>query len=108
MGANQGERLAAFLRALAEHYDMVVVDTPPVLAVSDTQLLCRLVDKTIFVVRWERTRAETALLAVRQLHDAGADIAGVVLSMVNLKRHARYGYGDAGSYYAELSRYYVG
>lgn len=102
------ERLSAFLRALAEHYDVVVIDTPPVLAVSDTQLLSRLVDKTIFVVRWEKTRAETALLAVRQLHAAGADIAGVVLSMVNLKRHARYGYGDAGSYYAELRRYYVG
>ncbi|WP_151175533.1 GumC family protein [Hypericibacter terrae] len=102
------ERLAAFLRALAEHYDMVVIDTPPVLAVSDTQLLSRLVDKTVFVVRWEKTRAETAALAVRALHDAGADIAGVVLSMVNLKRHARYGYGDAGSYYAELRRYYVG
>jgi capsular exopolysaccharide synthesis family protein len=102
------ERLAAFLRALAEHYDMVVIDTPPVLAVSDTQLLSRLVDKTIFVVRWQKTRAETALVAVQQLHDAGADIAGAVLSMVDLKRHARYGYGDAGSYYAELRRYYVG
>lgn len=102
------DRLSAFLRALAEHYDMVVIDTPPVLAVSDTQLLSRLVDKTVFVVRWEKTRAETAMLAVRQLHEAGADIAGVVLSMVNLKRHARYGYGDAGSYYAELRRYYVG
>jgi capsular exopolysaccharide synthesis family protein len=102
------ERLAAFLRALAEHYDAVVIDTPPVLAVSDTQLLSRLVDKTIFIVRWERTRAETALVAVQQLHEAGADIAGVVLSMVNMKRHARYSYGDAGSYYAELRRYYVG
>jgi polysaccharide biosynthesis transport protein len=102
------ERLAAFLGALGEHYDHVVIDTPPVLAVSDTQILCRLVDKTIFVVRWERTRVETAILAVRQLIDAGADIAGVVLSMVDMKRHARYGYGDASSYYAELRRYYVG
>lgn len=104
LGSN---RLAAFLGALGEHYDVVVVDTPPVLAVSDTQLLCRLVDKTIFVVRWEKTRAETALLALRQLVEAGADIAGVLLSMVDVKKHARYGYGDAGSYYAELRRYYV-
>ncbi|MFZ5790036.1 MAG: GumC family protein [Pseudomonadota bacterium] len=101
-------RLAAFLGALGEHYDVVVVDTPPVLAVSDTQLLCRLVDKTVFVVRWEKTRAETALIALRQLVEAGADIAGVLLSMVDVKKHARYGYGDAGSYYDELRRYYVG
>jgi succinoglycan biosynthesis transport protein ExoP len=102
------ERLAAFLGALGQHYDQVIIDTPPVLAVSDTQILCRLVDKTIFVVRWERTRVETAILAIRQLIDAGADVAGVVLSMVDMKRHARYGYGDASSYYAELRRYYVG
>jgi capsular exopolysaccharide synthesis family protein len=99
---------AAFLGALGEHYDVVVLDTPPVLAVSDTQLLCRLVDKTVFVVRWGRTRAETALITLRQLVEAGADIAGVLLSMVDVKKHARYGYGDAGSYYDELRRYYVG
>ncbi|HWA42743.1 MAG TPA: polysaccharide biosynthesis tyrosine autokinase [Hypericibacter adhaerens] len=102
------ERLSAFLGALAEHYDQVIIDTPPVMAVSDAQILCRLVDKTIFVVRWERTRADTAVMAVRQLVDAGADLAGVALSMVDMKRHARYGYGDASSYYADLQRYYVG
>jgi hypothetical protein len=47
-------------------------------------------------------------MAVRQLVDAGADLAGVALSMVDMKRHARYGYGDASSYYADLQRYYVG
>jgi len=102
------ERLPAFLGALGEHYDQVIIDTPPVLAVSDAQILSRLVDKTIFVVRWERTRVEAAVLALRQLADAGADVAGVVLSMVDMKRHARYGYGDASNYYAELRRYYVG
>jgi len=41
------------------------------------------------------------------MFEAGADIAGVVLSRVDLKKHARYGYADSGYYRGHYSKYYV-
>ncbi|MFQ5958216.1 MAG: hypothetical protein ACE5LF_02495, partial [Alphaproteobacteria bacterium] len=56
------------------------------------------VDKTIFLVRAEKTRRETVLAGLRQLSDAGADLAGAVLTQVDVRRHAHYDYGGS-SYY---------
>ena len=87
------EKMRALLAALREVYDLVVIDTPPVLALSDTLVLLRSVDKTVFLVQWEKTRRETALAGLRQVIDAGGDIAGIVLAQVDLKRQAQYRYG---------------
>ena len=43
-----------------------------------------------------------------QLGAAGANVAGVVLSQVNVRAHARYGYGDSGAYHSYARRYYLG
>jgi Mrp family chromosome partitioning ATPase len=77
------------------------------MAVSDSRILARLVDKTIFVVRWSETRREVAMMGLKQIIEAGASVAGVVLSMVNVKKHAAYGYGDSGAYYGRYSKYYT-
>jgi succinoglycan biosynthesis transport protein ExoP len=98
------EMMRAMLAALREVYDLVVVDTPPVLALSDTLVLLRSVDKTIFLVQWEKTWRETALAGLRQVLDAGADLAGSVLSQVDLKRQAQYHYGS--SYYTYYNSAY--
>ncbi len=39
--------------------------------------------------------------------DAKLDVAGVVLTQVNVRKHARYGYGDHGSYYGKYKSYYT-
>ena len=95
------------LRRLAETNDLVVIDSPPVLAVSDPRVLSRLADKTVYAVRWVETRRETALMGLKQILDVGADVAGVVLTMVNVRKHARYNYGDSGSYYGRYRKYYT-
>jgi capsular exopolysaccharide synthesis family protein len=87
------EKMRALLMALREIYDLVVIDTPPVLALSDTLVLVRSVDKTVFLVQWEKTRRETSIAGLRQVIDAGADLAGIVLAQVDLKRQAQYRYG---------------
>ncbi|MEQ9349251.1 MAG: protein tyrosine kinase, partial [Alphaproteobacteria bacterium] len=93
---------------LAELYEFVVLDTPPVLAVSDALVLVRIVDKTIFLARWEKTRRETVLAGLKQTLDAGADLAGVVLTQVDVRKHAQYTYSDSGYYYyGAYSRYYT-
>jgi capsular exopolysaccharide synthesis family protein len=96
------------LKTLAKNYDLIILDSAPVLAVSDTLFLSRVVDKTVFVTRWATTRRETAVLGLRKLREAKADIAGALLSIVDTKDLASYGYSDSGSYQGDLKRYYSG
>jgi len=91
---------------LREMYDMVVFDTPPLMAVSDALVLMRDVDRTLFLVRWEKTRRETVLAGIKQALEAGANLAGTVLTQVNVKKHASYDYGDSGYYYYGSYRKY--
>ena len=102
------ERMAQFLSGLAETYDLVLIDSSPVLAVSEVRILSRHVDKVVFLVRWAGTRREVAVAGLKQFLDAGSDVAGVLLSMVDVKKHARYGYGDSGYYYGAVRKYYTG
>ncbi len=95
------------LEETAAYYDLVIIDTPPIAAVSDCFTLSSLVDKAIYVIRWEQTPRNVALAGIRQLAEAGADIAGIVLSRVDLKKHARYGYANSGYYRGSYQKYYI-
>jgi polysaccharide biosynthesis transport protein len=100
-------RMQALMEYAAGRYGFIVLDTPPLLAVSDALVLVRHVDKTLFLVRWEKTRRDTAMSGLRQVIDAGADLAGVVLSLVDRRRQARYGYRDSAYYdYGPHKKYY--
>jgi succinoglycan biosynthesis transport protein ExoP len=81
-----------------DRYDLIILDAPPVPAVSDVIALCHLADATICLVRWGHTPRQTALNALRVLALRGAIIAGVVLSRVDLRLHVAYGYHDYASY----------
>lgn len=102
------ERLKTFLQTIGANYDLVILDSPPTMAVADARILAHHADKTILVVRWASTRREVVEMSLRQLAEAGADLAGVVLSRVNVRRHAGYGYGDSGYYYGSARKYYTG
>ena len=104
LGSNNMKRLIATAR---ERYDWVVLDTPPVLAVSDAKLLSQLADKTVFLAKWDTTPREALLAGLKQLTDIGADLAGVMLVQANMRKHARYGYGDIGYYYGHYREYYT-
>jgi len=99
------ETIIAFLRT---RFDYVIFDTPPVMAVSDARILGRLVDKTVFVVHWDKTPKKVIKAAIQQLLTHEVDIAGCVLQQVNLKRYRGFGYGDSGYYYhyGKYGQYY--
>ncbi len=100
-------RMRRLMQQLGEAFDLVVLDTPPVLAVSDALLLVRQTDTTIFVVRWEKTRRDIAAAGVKMAYEAGARLSGIVLTQVDLRRHAQYDYTDSGVYYYRgYKRYY--
>ena len=66
--------------------------SPALAAVSDTRVLARLADATVFVVEWETTPRPVALDSFRSLKTSGARIAGVIMQKVNVRKSARYGY----------------
>jgi len=101
-------RMESIMTFLRKRFDYVIVDTPPVMAVSDARILGRLVDKTVFVVRWDKTPKKVIKAAIKQLVTHKVDIAGCVLQQVNLKRYGSYGYGNSGYYYhyGKYGQYY--
>ena len=99
-------QLKKLIAGLSSYYEIILIDSAPVLAVSDTRLLSRLADKTVFLVRWSRTRREVAQRALRQLLDSGANVAGAVLTIVDVKKHAYYSFSDSGAYVGSVTKYY--
>jgi succinoglycan biosynthesis transport protein ExoP len=100
-------KMRELFRQLRESYDFVVVDSAPLLGVTDSKLVALLTDKVIFVSQWQKTTKDTAKNALANLREAKASIAGVVLSQVDVRKHAQYGYGDVGQYYGKYQKYYV-
>lgn len=79
------------LESLSERFDCVVIDSPPLVPVTDAAILSRLADTTLLVVRSMKTRKDHAKQALRSLRDVNANVAGAVLNGVGL-RPGGYGY----------------
>ncbi len=84
-------RMGQVIERLAQQNDIVVVDSPPVLAVTDAALLARQVDGVLLVLSAGSTREKEARRAVEDLEKVGAPILGVVLNKVPANRHGEYG-----------------
>ena len=83
------------LETLKENFDYIILDTPPVQAVTDAQILSTKADGTILVVRAERTRRESVQNAVNLLKKVNANIIGTVLNGLDESRNKYYYYyGD--------------
>ena len=81
------ERMAEFIKTLKEGFDLMIIDSSPVLGAAHTSLSPTLVDGVILVARSDKTNRKTVLEAKRQLHLANAPILGVILNGIDLKRH---------------------
>jgi len=81
------ERFKRFLKDVAERFDRVVIDSPPLVPVTDAAVLSTLVDGTIYVLRAFRTSRQLAGQGLRALRDVDAPVVGAVLNAVNLNSH---------------------
>lgn len=99
--------MTQLIHSLRPHFDLIVLDTPPVLAVSDAKVAGKLADKVLYVVKWDATPRGLVQHGLRAAVEANLDLAGVVLAQVNLRKHARYGYGDNAYYYGKYKNYYT-
>ena len=95
-------------RRLRDDYDLIVIDSPPVLALSDAMVLSAQADATLFAVRWATTSRTAAKLGLKQLRTCRSNgtMAGVVLSMVNAREHMSDGHPDSAFYSKELLGYH--
>lgn len=95
------------LADVRKKFDLVILDTAPTLAVSDTRILSAKADVTVFLARWRKTPEKAILAALKTLDQAGAHVSGVALTQVDMVAQAKYGYGDAGYYYSSYKKYYA-
>lgn len=97
-------RFVDFLAALEDHFDWVVLDTPPVLVVSDSMVVANKATGVVFVVGADQTSRNAARNAVDQLQATNANVLGSVLNRADVQRHSHY----YSSYYRkEYARYYA-
>ncbi|MDI5921868.1 polysaccharide biosynthesis tyrosine autokinase [Halomonas sp. LR5S13] len=85
-------RLAAAMEALSDMFDLVLVDTPPILAVTDASILGKHCDTTLLVARFEKNPVREIKAARRRLEDSGIRVRGAVLNAVELKPSTASGY----------------
>ncbi|HET9397015.1 MAG TPA: hypothetical protein VFO36_13290, partial [Nitrospiraceae bacterium] len=98
--------MRAFVQGLARQFDLVILDTPPLITVSDALVTARLADYIVFLVRWEETDREIAVNALKQMRDLRKQV-GVVLAQVDVRQHLRYGYSGHGSCNSKYRDYYT-
>ena len=84
-------RMSALLDDVRQRYDMVIMDTPPVLPVADALVLGRLADATLAVVQWEKTPRDALMNTVRLLRGSGSSVMGVVMTRVDLHKASMSG-----------------
>jgi len=93
------EAFAALFKRMVEGFDRVVIDSPPVSAVSDALVLSTLVDGTVLVVKAGHTTRDAARRAVRSLADVKARLLGAVLNDLDTQDQRYGGYYYAYGYY---------
>lgn len=90
----------SFLQQLSNIYDMVIVDTPPILAVTDAALVGRLAGTSLIVTRFGLNPAKEIQTTLQRFRNNGIDIKGAIFNAVEKKASA-YGYGNYGYYQYE-------
>lgn len=87
------QQMHKIVRDAAQKYDLVIIDTPPILAVSDAAIVAKVVDTTLYIVKWAETARDTVTQALKQLSGFKCKITGAVLTQVDLSELASYGDG---------------
>ncbi len=101
LNSNAMQQLITNLRRA---FDLVIIDSAPMLPVNDTKILSRLSDAVLFVVRWEKTPRDAVMGALRSLSDVHAPVAGIALARADSERFRYYSYGYQNYY--NYNKYY--
>ncbi|MEY4720599.1 MAG: Tyrosine-protein kinase YwqD, partial [Pseudomonadota bacterium] len=92
-----------FIEDVRQHYDIVILDSAPVMGLADAPMLSRVADHVVLIVEANRAHFGQAKSAVRRLQDAGAALLGIVMTKFSF-RDAGYSYDYHYSYYSYRSK----
>jgi len=90
LGSN---RMKKFVEKASAECDMLILDAPPVLPVTDSVVLSRLADGIVIVLSYGKTTNEMALQAKESLKKVGANILGAVINNIPEREHSHNGHG---------------
>jgi succinoglycan biosynthesis transport protein ExoP len=97
---------ADLMDQLEHRYDTIVIDSPPVHAVSDAQLLAQYATAAVYVVKFETTSSHVAREGLKRLQQTGIPVLGVVLNQVDIDKVSQVGGYYHGYYYYYNKGYY--
>jgi len=95
----EAKKLKELIAQLREIYDYVLLDTPPVISVSDALYISKLADGVIFIVAQGKAKKVLVKDAIKTLKEYGVNILGIVFTQFDMK--SGYGYGQDYSYYSD-------
>ena len=101
-----GARMTELLEQLRPQFDTIVIDTPPMLQISDARVLGRVADCVVFVIRAGYTTRDAAQAALRRFREDGTNVLGSILNDWNPKKSPDGFYGYYGGYYRGYLKYY--
>lgn len=101
LGIMNNARLRAMLDVLKERYDFVLLDSPPILGVTDAAILASEADGVLLVVQYRKYPKIISLRAKRMIENAGGHLMGAVLNNINIMRDDYYYY-----YHYTTKKYY--
>jgi polysaccharide biosynthesis transport protein len=97
------EKFIQLIEQLSEKYDQVIIDSPPLLAVTDARIIAASADATVLVLRAGKSNRKLGELSIDGLFSVGAKLLGAVVNDVQRRRgykyygsYGRYGYGENG------------
>lgn len=96
------KRMILFLQEVSKRYDRVLLDCPPVSAVSDPLVIAAMTDGIVFVTKFNKIRREHARKTIQRIQDSGIHVCGTVLNDIDFEGRDSYYY----SYYYYQNRYY--
>ncbi|ALO46420.1 polysaccharide biosynthesis tyrosine autokinase [Pseudohongiella spirulinae] len=88
-----------FLEEAGQHYDLVIIDTPPALAVTDAAVVGKQVGATLMITRFRENNPKEIERALQQLESAGVSVKGSILNAIERSASSYYGYGYGYGYY---------
>jgi Mrp family chromosome partitioning ATPase len=94
------------LKFASDHYDLVFLDGPPILPVSDAAVISSIADKTILLIEWNKTDRDLVFQAIDSVHLNKGTVTGVVLNKVNLATIRSYGH-NYSKFFTDTEKYYA-
>jgi capsular exopolysaccharide synthesis family protein len=100
-----GPHFTALLKYVRKHFDVVLIDTPPMLQMADARVIAGLADATVIVIRAGRTTRDAAIATHRLFQQDGSHVLGTILNAWNPKTSPNGYYGYNNNYYAKSAYY---